>query len=63
MKVIILLCLFFVACGENIQTKPVKNNVLKEYVKVPLDKSKAMKAEVEAKQRKAQDQLKAIDDN
>lgn len=50
------------ACDPSTKTKPVKNNVLKEYVKTPLDKTKAMKTEIEAKQKQAQDQLKAIGD-
>lgn len=57
-----LLSLITAACNNNVETKPVKNNVLKEYIKTPLDKTKSMKAEVEAKQNQARDQLKNIDD-
>ena len=42
---------------ESVQTKPVKNNVLKEYINTPLDKAKGMKSKVESKQEEARRQL------
>ena len=46
---------------KSVQTKPVKNNVLKEYINTPLDKAKGMKAKVESKQEEARIQL--LEDN
>ena len=46
----------FIGC-ESVQTKPVKNNVLKEYINTPLDKAKGMKSKVESKQEEARRQL------
>ena len=42
---------------QSAQTKPVKNNVLKEYVNTPLDKAKGMKSKLESKQEEARRQL------
>ena len=42
---------------ENVQTKPVKNNVLKEYINTPLDKTRDVKARVESKQDEVRRQL------
>ena len=43
------------------ETKPVKGNVLKAYVEVPLQKAKGMKAEVEGRQNEAKDMMDAVD--
>jgi len=42
---------------ENVQTKPVKNNVLKEYINTPLEKTRDVKSRVESKQDEVRRQL------
>lgn len=48
--------LLLVSC-KNVETKPVKNNVLKEYINTPLDKTRDIKSRVESKQEEARKQL------
>ena len=57
---ILLQSLFFASTltsCESVQTKPVKNNVLKEYINTPLDKAKGVKSRVESKQEDVRRQL------